>query len=349
MDYDSFAIPKVSIIIPVYNTEEYLLRCLESINKQTLNEYEVLVINDGSTDKSEEKCSNFITDKPKFHLINKQHEGATSARFCGWKRATGKYVVFVDSDDFVEPDYCKALYEACETTNSPLAICSYRIVTNSGMISAIHLPFNFPLISNIQDDYIKPLLLGKSGNSKCVYGYLWLCMMLRERIAEECFIDDNKVASEDLAFNLFFAQHIERIAVVQRPLYNYYQRSGSLIHRYRSNILGLFKNLHEVCLRYCEKNRIYDTSHGLSGLLLQGAWSATRSAAAYLSYSDFKKEYLAVRCDSTINDVMCSVRLFSNEFRSLIINYKIIYIMLRFMHPRIVYHFYKWRVSRYLK
>ena len=346
MDHDFLTIPKVSIIVPVYNTEQYLERCLESINEQTLEEYEVLIINDGSTDNSEEKCRCFIADKPKFRLINKQHGGLTSARFYGWKEATGKYIVFIDSDDFIDPDYCKALYEACETTNSPLAICAYRVVTNNGVSSVVHLPFSFPLITNIQDDYIKPLIAGVSKNRKLFPIALWQRMMLRERITEDCFVDENKVFSEDLVFDIFFALHIEKLAVIQPALYNYYQRSGSLIHRYRSNILGMFKNLHELCLQYCKENQICNSSHCLSSLLLKGAWSATRSAAAYLSYSDFKKEYQSIRCDDKINEILRSIGLLSEEFRLLIINNKIIYIMLRFIHPWIVYHFYKWRVFR---
>ena len=349
MNYNSVEIPKVSIIVPVYNTEKYLERCLESINKQTLSDYEVLIVNDESTDDSEEKCRLFIADKPKFRIINKQHGGLTSARLCGWKEAAGKYVVFVDSDDFVEPDYCKALYEACETTNSPLAICSYREVTDNGISSIINLPFETSVITNIQDDYIKPLIAGESKISKIFPVALWLRMMLRERITEDCFINENKVFSEDRVFNMIFAQHIEKIALVQRPLYNYYQRFGSLMHSYRSNKWKMYKNLYEICSQYCEKNRIGNMSHYLSTLLLGSAWHTTRNAAFYLNYSDFKVEYQSIRCDNSIHEIFRSIGLFSDEFRLLIINQKIIYIMLRFLHPRIAYHFYKWRTSRHSK
>lgn len=333
----------------MYNTEEYIVRCLTSIKEQTLEEYEVLVVNDGSTDNSENECCSFIFDKPKFRLINQQHRGVTNARFCGWKEAIGKYIVFIDSDDIIEPDYCKALYEACETTNSPLAICAYQMVTDNGIFSIVHLPFKSPAIYDIQDDYIKPLIAGVSKTGEMFPVSLCIRMMLRERITEDCFIDRNKVFSEDRCFNLFFAQYVEKIAVIQQPLYNYYHHLGSFVHSYRSNVLEMCNNLYEVCLQYCKKNRIYNTSFCLSSLLVSGAWSATRNAAAYLSYSDFKKEYRFIRHNNKIDDAMRSIRLFSDEFRLLLSNQKIVYIMFRFVHPRIVYHFYKWRVLRRLR
>ena len=99
--------PLISIVIPVYNTQEYIIACLESITKQTYKNYEVIIVNDGSTDKSEEVISSFIEANKleKFHLLNKENGGVSSARNLGLARAKGEWVTFVDSDDWIEPGF----------------------------------------------------------------------------------------------------------------------------------------------------------------------------------------------------------------------------------------------------
>lgn len=338
--------PKLSIIVPVYNTMEYVVRCLESIRKQTFQDYEVLIINDGSTDDSENICRNYIRNNSKYRLINKPNGGLTSARFCGWKEAIGEYIVFVDSDDFIEPDYCKDLYDACETTNSHLAICSYQVVTENGISSIIHLPFSQSLITDVQNEYIKPLISYVPETQKRVPGFLWLRMMRRNMITEDCFVNENKVFTEDMLFDIFYARNISKIAVVQRPLYNYYQSAGSLTRKYRKGLWLMYKNLHEECSLFCEKNQVNDVLQYLSSLLLGGALHSTQQAAACLNYSDFKKDFQSIRNDSKINEIVHYIGLLSEQFRRLIINQKIIYLMIRFVHSRIVYYFYRWRQLR---
>ncbi len=338
--------PKVSIVVPVYNTSKYVVRCLRSIELQSLEDYEVLIINDGSTDNSEEVCLQFIAGKARFRLINKQNGGLTSARLCGWKMAKGKYIVFVDSDDFIEADYCKDLYNACETTDSKLAICSYQVVTDDGISYTACLPFKDSVITNIQDEYIKPLISYSPQTKTSVPGFLWLRMMLRDAITEDCFVDENKVFTEDKVFDLLYAQHINKIAVVQRPLYNYYQAPGSLTHKYRPNLWKMYQNLYELCREYCEKNDIYESSHYLFTLLMVGILHCVQQAVGNGCYTDFKKEYCLIRSEEKTKGTVLSAGLWSKELRQMTLNHKIIYLMLRFAHPRIVYHFYKWRQTR---
>lgn len=338
--------PKVSVVVPVYNTGKYVVRCLQSIESQSFEDYEVLIVNDGSTDNSEEICRDFIKGKAKFRVTNKQNGGLTSARLWGWKEAIGKYIVFVDSDDYIEPDYCKDLYNACEKSNSSLAICAYQVVADKGNPSVVSLPFSQDLITDIRNEYIKPLISYTPETKQRVPGFLWLRMMLREAITEDCFVDENKVFTEDVVFDLLYAQRVDRIAIVQRPLYNYYQSAGSLTHKYRPNLWGMYKNLHELCRLYCDKIELHNASHYLSTLLIGGALHATQQASACLEYAEFEKEFQSIRRDPMLMRVIAPIGVMSGQFKHLIINHEIIYLMLRFAHPKIVYHFYKWRQSR---
>ena len=97
--------PEISIIVPVYNAEDYLVRCLDSIKKQNFTEWECILVNDGSTDNSVELCNRYADEDSRFKVINKNNGGVSSARNVGLDVAVGTWIAFVDSDDFVDPDY----------------------------------------------------------------------------------------------------------------------------------------------------------------------------------------------------------------------------------------------------
>ncbi len=105
---------KVSLIIPVYNTEKYLRQCLDSVISQTFKEFECICINDGSTDNSLPILQEYINKDIRFKLIDKKNEGVSVARNTGIQNATGKYIVFIDSDDWITKDYIEVLYNTIE-------------------------------------------------------------------------------------------------------------------------------------------------------------------------------------------------------------------------------------------
>lgn len=114
---------KVSIVVPVYNVEEYLIRCVESIQKQTLNEIEIILVDDGSTDQSGKICDDLAREDQRIVVIHKQNAGLTSAWKAGVKAASGKYVGFVDSDDWVDLDMFETLLKKAEEADADVTIC----------------------------------------------------------------------------------------------------------------------------------------------------------------------------------------------------------------------------------
>lgn len=105
---------KVSVVVPVYNTERYLHRCLESLRNQTLKDLEIILVDDGSEDFSGDICDKYAAEDARIHVIHKANGGLVSARQTGLSAATGEYVGFVDSDDWIEPDMYRTLYETAE-------------------------------------------------------------------------------------------------------------------------------------------------------------------------------------------------------------------------------------------
>jgi glycosyltransferase involved in cell wall biosynthesis len=113
----------ISIIVPVHNAEQYLRQCIDSILVQSFKDFELILINDGSTDKSGEICDEFARVDTRIKVIHKEYGGVSSARNIGLSTAVGKYIAFVDSDDYIDKDMYKELYRLCLETNSDIAIC----------------------------------------------------------------------------------------------------------------------------------------------------------------------------------------------------------------------------------
>ena len=119
---------KISVIVPIYNSEKYLTECLDSIVNQTLKDIEIICVNDGSTDKSKQIVEKYQKKYNNIVLINKKNQGVINARIDGIKAATGEYIGFVDADDYIENYMYEKLYKLASKNKSDTAICNYRFV-----------------------------------------------------------------------------------------------------------------------------------------------------------------------------------------------------------------------------
>ena len=122
---------KVSVIVPVYQVEEYIVHCLESLSAQAMKNVEFIIVIDGSTDGSAAICEKYAHKDSRFRIFTKQHGGLSSARNYGIDRAKGEYIMFVDSDDRVRPDFCLTAYNCAVNNNSDLVIFCYQRVNSA--------------------------------------------------------------------------------------------------------------------------------------------------------------------------------------------------------------------------
>ena len=124
----------ISIIIPVYNQEKYLTSCLESVEKQTYGNFEVIVVNDGSTDRSGYICDNFAVQDSRIHVIHQKNAGIGVARNVGMKCSTGEYITFIDSDDYIHSDALKNLYNEAVKNGADTVLGNYcRVDSNNNI------------------------------------------------------------------------------------------------------------------------------------------------------------------------------------------------------------------------
>ena len=118
----------ISVILPVYNIEKYIDACMTSLLNQTLQDFELLVVNDGSTDNSGAKCLEWSKKDSRIRLIEQENQGLSEARNSGLKVASGEYIAFIDPDDTVEKDYLQTLYENAVKNNAQVSVCAFRYV-----------------------------------------------------------------------------------------------------------------------------------------------------------------------------------------------------------------------------
>ena len=127
----------ISVIIPVYNVEQYVERCLNSVINQSYTNLEIILVDDGSTDRSGEICDQYALKDSRIKVIHEENAGLGEARNRGLRIVSGDYICFVDSDDWIEEDYCKELIEAAERTNSDISICGYNECFKDGKMPKV--------------------------------------------------------------------------------------------------------------------------------------------------------------------------------------------------------------------
>ena len=126
--------PAISVIIPVYNAQEGLSQCIDSLLDQTFSDYEIIILNDGSTDNSLEIIQNYASKNDSIRVIDKENEGVAKTRNRGIVLAKGEYIVFIDNDDFIAPDYLECFYEAIEKEKLDIVIGGYKRVNKDHKI-----------------------------------------------------------------------------------------------------------------------------------------------------------------------------------------------------------------------
>ena len=208
---------KLSIIVPVYGVEKYIDKCLNSLVKQSLKEIEIIVVNDGTKDNSQKIIDKYVKKYPdKIKSYIKENGGQGSARNYGLKKATGEYIGYVDSDDFVEKDMYKKLYNKAKENNYDIVVCGNYNVSEDYQNKNIDT-----FINNYNTD-LENIFFGKMA--------VWNKIYKRDVLIKNKLEFKEKVWYEDLAFTLKAIMNSNTFAFIDEPLYDYLIRKGSTMN-----------------------------------------------------------------------------------------------------------------------
>lgn len=231
---------KVSIIIPIYNTEKYLERCMDSILGQTLKDIEIILVDDQSPDNAPELCDDYALQDSRVKVIHKKNGGLGFARNSGLDIATGEYVAFLDSDDYVDIRMYEMLYRAAVENKCQLVMSGYNFVDRHGKISDCTNTMPKELYEGKR---VKDLLFATLGadpldrKDNIIGMSVWRGIYSMKTIQEYHirFHSEREFICEDAIFHIDFFHHIQRALLIEQPLYFYCNNPGSLSRVFRKD------------------------------------------------------------------------------------------------------------------
>ena len=240
--------PKLSIILPVYNVEQYLDKCLTNILESTFKDFELIILNDGTKDNSEDIINKYIEKyKEKIIYIKKENTGLSDTRNVGLTHAKGEYITFVDSDDYIEKNMYEEMFKKIETFPYDIVACDVKLVyEDSNVEQIVSSGYN----NDMQDkEEIKRTMTVQ-------YPTVW------NKIYKSSLINDIRFSKgvwyEDVEFMLKIYPRVSSIGVVKKPLYNYLQRKNSITYTYNEQLYDIIDNMTNV-IEYYKQNEYYDT------------------------------------------------------------------------------------------
>ncbi|MGL4373568.1 MAG: glycosyltransferase family 2 protein [Turicibacter sp.] len=234
--------PKVSVIVPVYNVEKYLPKCLESLVNQTLEDIEIIVVNDSSPDNSQQIIDQFSELYPtKIKSFIKPNGGIADTRNFGLQQVTGEYFGFVDSDDYVELDMFELMYEKAKSTESQLVYCDFYWTYPTKLTESKERVY--------QDN--KDLMIH-------MYATLWNKLYLTDWVKEIKLTFPKGLRYEDSSFLIQLAPHVEKMAHVDQALVYYVQREGSITHHHNHAVKDMIEVFNGLLVSF-RQNQLYDT------------------------------------------------------------------------------------------
>lgn len=235
---------KISVIIPIYNVEKYLKRCIDSVINQTLKEIEIILVDDGSPDNSGMICENYAKTDNRIKVIHKKNGGLGLARNSGLEIAKGKYIGFVDSDDYIEKTMFEKLYNNAIKENADTCLCNIENISGTYKNKEV---FN----------EIIPRLIG---GSDYIGMSVWKGIYSKDIIDNYNirFVSEREFISEDIMFDLNYYKYSKCVTIVNENLYNYTVNTASLSRKYKDDRFDMCTKLYYEEKKILKKLGIYD-------------------------------------------------------------------------------------------
>lgn len=231
--------PQISIIVPVYKVEQYLHRCVDSILNQTFTDFELILVDDGSPDKSGQICDDYAENDSRIIVIHQANQGAATARNNGIKTAHGEYIGFVDSDDYISKNHFEYLVNTAIRENTDIVMCNYNFVDQNGNITRMSHGFDTGTVFG--RDEIENILYKNIFNNENTVGYfsLWNKVFRKDFVTDNnILIDKNMSFGEDMIFIMDCFRFCKNIAFTENAGYYYEMLEDGLFSRYSRSFVN---------------------------------------------------------------------------------------------------------------
>lgn len=266
----------ISIIVPVYKAENVLERAVDSVLAQTYQDWELILINDGSPDGSGALCDQYAKDDARIRVIHKENGGVSTARNLGMAEAQGMYILFLDSDDWFEPNMAETLMTALVKEGADSAGCGHWNIQVSGekIAEPSAVPVGVYDKAGIRTGVVNRLLGQRLGeNEPVLNGFIWR-FLFSKSIIQANAIQFEGAYLEDELFLMEYFSYSEKLVTVDEPLYYYLQNPQSVTHNYLPDYMETFERFMELKVLLVEKFHLagedlqWENSSRWAGLLI---------------------------------------------------------------------------------
>ena len=278
--------PKVSVILPAYNAEKYISKTIDSLLEQTLKEFEIICINDGSKDNTLKLLNEYSKKDSRVIVIDKINEGVWKARLDGIKKANGKYITFIDSDDYVNKNFLKELYKNITINNSDISICGFQ-----------RIDFETKKVISKEMQYSEEKVIDMEKNPEEVISVntsLWNKMYKAELLKNMKDLEKPPRILEDMMFLAMLYLNVKKITFVDEILYNYMVIQGSAMNRLKKEeILDIQEAMLEVREKYNKANASKERKEILSDMAFLHFGISLMLKASENEKTNFKEIYVS--------------------------------------------------------
>ncbi|MBE5922534.1 MAG: glycosyltransferase [Lachnospiraceae bacterium] len=326
--------PKVSVIVPIYNVERFLDRCVQSLRSQTLQDIEIILVDDQSPDHCPQMCDAYAQQDARIKVVHKKNGGLGYARNSGMEVASGEYVAFVDSDDYVDLDMFEKMYNAAIDCNADFVrVDNYKERMDGTIINLDYVP---PMREGVYDQadlremllYPQLGMLPSDDGSQYVSCSVWRNIYRKKII--DCFglrfVSERDLISEDIPFNIDFMMKSNRAVVINQKFYHYIINDNSLTQTYRADRFEKELILYNELIARTQKYDIYTKCKTrLSRHLLARTRMCIKNEL--MGNPDKKKAYCSVR---KIIDSKEMKEIFSSyQCKALPLKYRVVYYLMK--------------------
>ena len=252
--------PVVSVVLPIYNVEKYLDRCVESVLGQTYQNLEILLVDDGATDSSPQKCDQWALKDSRIKVIHKKNAGLGMARNTGIEYATGAYICFFDSDDYIAPDTVELALNLAQKEQAEVVIFGMSLVDKQGNVTRTVVPEtkkvcyrDHEVVEQFLPNALQPDLPDQQIRNLSLSA--WRCLISTRLIEQRSwrFVSEREIISEDIYSLLDLLGDARSVAVLEKALYYYCANDASLTRSYRSDRFARNKHFYCECIELCKK------------------------------------------------------------------------------------------------
>ena len=307
----------ISIVVPIYGVEKYLDRCVESLVNQTYSNLEIILVDDGSPDRCPQMCENWAMRDSRIRVIHKENAGLGMARNTGIEAASGQYICFIDSDDYIALETIEEVYGAIRQHRADLVAFGMRKVNRHGEVVSSMIPKGtrecyrgWEVQEIFLPDWVDNRYCGVQIRNLCLSAWSCLYSMELIRRANWRFVSERELISEDSYSLIRLARDVSCVAVLEKAFYYYCDNETSLTRTYRPDRYERIKKFYGACLSMAQQQGYGEAvQHAIAGVTFSFVVAAMKQIAeSEISREQKKKEIAHIVVDDMMNDILHIVR-----------------------------------------